>query len=335
MHETHHACRWLWTLAVSAICLGCQPSPEVRPDPTPRRAPAQAMGAHAPSIIHSAPWGSDPGQFGHLLPTEGAPEGPMSLTTNAQGELFVLDQVNARVQVLSPEGAFLRSIPIPSTTVQDLVVTGLGEVVLLDRLAEPGLIFIDDQGKLRARVKVVGHGVAEGGAITALVEHEGAIWVEVDRAMTVRIADWQAVADPDRISVDGRPSRKGGAAWQVRLRDGAVRLRGQPRTGTAMRRSLSFALPVMRLSTLDTDETGNVFVSAHLAKESEQPPFAVTEDKDVLSVFNAKGDPLGSVELESSTGPEEQFRAMTVARDGTVYHLQCTVEGTVLRRWRP
>jgi len=335
MQKPRFACRWLWILGLAVPGLGCSPEQEVRPDPSASRPTSQAAQSPQPAVIHAAPWGADPGQFGHLLPAEGAPEGPMSLTTNPQGELLVLDQVNARIQVLSADGSYLRSIPIPTTTVQDLVVGGLGDVVLLDRLAEPGLLFLDSSGKLRARVGVVGHGVAEGASVTGLVEHDGAIWVEVEGQMTVRIADWQAMVDPDRISIEGHPSPSGGMSWLARLRDGTVQLRGQLPNGAAVRRGLSFSLPVRHLTSLNVDEAGNVFVAAHVARESAEPPFALLEDKDILTVLTANGGTLGRVEFEASSGPEEQFRSHTVARDGTVFHLQCTSQGTFLRRWRP
>ncbi|MCK4271610.1 hypothetical protein KAX22_03110 [bacterium] len=54
----------------------------------------------------SAPWGSDPGQFGLIREAEGV--GPQSLNLDSAGNIYIVDLVNRRVQVFTPRGAFLR-----------------------------------------------------------------------------------------------------------------------------------------------------------------------------------------------------------------------------------
>src|SRR5690349_11018910 len=79
-----------------------------------------------PSAVRPAPaerevelegaWGGGPGQFGRRREEEANPEAPMAIAA-AQGALFVVDQVNHRVQRFEhgkPAGA----LPI-SETVQD------------------------------------------------------------------------------------------------------------------------------------------------------------------------------------------------------------------------
>jgi hypothetical protein len=74
-------------------------------------------------IIIEGKWGTGPGEFGHLLiqaPGE-VPEGqtlpkiiigPDCLFVDNEGNIYVLDQINKRVQKFSSGGAFLKAIPI-------------------------------------------------------------------------------------------------------------------------------------------------------------------------------------------------------------------------------
>ena len=60
------------------------------------------------------PWGDAIGEIGLLPPAEERmPQGPLSLAVDIDGSFWVLDQVNARLAHLSPEGAWLGSLSAP------------------------------------------------------------------------------------------------------------------------------------------------------------------------------------------------------------------------------
>jgi hypothetical protein len=124
--------------------------------------------------VFTAPWGSAEGELGRRVPEEGAPEGPMSFVVSEDGRVFVLDQVNQRVQVFK-DGKFSREIKIPGDTFQDLAVDPDGRVVLLDRLAQKAVVFLDPE----QRVPLKGPHVPEGGGVTGLFLNDG-VWVEVE-----------------------------------------------------------------------------------------------------------------------------------------------------------
>jgi hypothetical protein len=70
-----------------------------------------AGGLHAAEVyrsqeVLSAPWGKGPGRFGLLEQAEGV--GPQSLCVDGAGNIHVLDLVNRRVQVFSPQGEYIR-----------------------------------------------------------------------------------------------------------------------------------------------------------------------------------------------------------------------------------
>src|SRR5215470_15081396 len=92
-----------------------------------------------PGPIHlEARWGRGAGELGHKLGEE-APEGPMSLAVGKKGDLWVLDQVNSRVQHFDAAGKLAGSIPVAETT-QDLALGPRGELYTLDRLGKSEVV---------------------------------------------------------------------------------------------------------------------------------------------------------------------------------------------------
>ena len=79
------------------------------------------QGTYVPSVILSAPWGekclrrdsvsSDPGKFGFGLNAEGLEVGPTAFTVAPDGDIYIGDALNERVQRFSAEGNFIKVIP--------------------------------------------------------------------------------------------------------------------------------------------------------------------------------------------------------------------------------
>lgn len=323
-------------LIVALVALSACESPG-RPSPDPSSSATMRLTAQ-PTVFVQAPWGAGPQALGHKLPEEGAPEGPMSLTVDVLGNVYVLDQVNERVQVYDPSGSLTSSIPIGSDTVQDLAVLENGNLVLLDRLADRSIRLIDPTGATLSRVPLEGHGVAEGGAVTALLAEPDGVYVEVNAESAIRLMDLDGRVDRNRRGFDGRPAIDG-TAWRLRMAD---RLKGTASIGLVGKRGLlkshrqlEFGLPIGHLAALEMDEQHRVYVGAYLARESPQPPFQVLEERFTMVVLSPSGHELARQDFEATGRPEEQFRPFTVSRDGTVYHLQCHAQGVVIRRWKP
>ena len=117
-------------------------------------APAVASGAPvAPSASASnnrialAPWGGEsPDQVGHSLPSEGNPEGPMSLVSAGPGRFAVLDQVNGRVTLWSADGKAKTLLKLSGPLAADLAVGRDGSVAVLDRLGNKSVSLFDRDG---------------------------------------------------------------------------------------------------------------------------------------------------------------------------------------------
>lgn len=330
--------RPLLPTAFAVLVLGAVACQDTGSTADRRRSGAAASALQtSPAPFLEVPWGSGPGQLGHKLEAESAPEGPMSLTTDREGRLFVLDQVNQRVQVFTAGGAFAKAIPIGSDTVQDLIVLDDGTLVLLDRLRERSLTYLSPSGEVRARVELTGHGIAEGGGVSGLWAFGESVWVEVEGQALVQVADLAGRPDPDRLAYDGRPSRRDGALWRLSLPEKPEKtatLRRLSRAGKVLgSRALSFELPIRHLTAQETDRAGRLFLAAHL--EERDGGDRVVEERESLQVLSPEGKRLAKVDFEATAGPEEQFKTITVSPEGVVHHLRCTDAGVEIRRWQP
>ncbi len=77
--------------------------------------------------------GSGPGQIGVRVLPDAQPEGPQSLRVGLDGNVWIVDTLNSRVQVFSPSGRVLGSMGVPDAVfLEDMALSPGGEVFLLD-----------------------------------------------------------------------------------------------------------------------------------------------------------------------------------------------------------
>jgi len=121
-----------------------------------------------PHQVAFLPWGQGPGQVGKLIRKEGAAEGPQSFAVSANGEVFLLDQLNSRIIHLAADGTVLNYLPVPvarpecqeGATFVDIAVMADGRIVLLDNLIDHCFIILDQAGTLRHRHDLAAFGIA-------------------------------------------------------------------------------------------------------------------------------------------------------------------------------
>lgn len=71
---------------------------------------------YVPKVIIEGKWGTGSGEFGYIDMTRWnpntEPEYPSSVAVDSKGNIYVLDQINNRIQKFNDEGKYLLSIPI-------------------------------------------------------------------------------------------------------------------------------------------------------------------------------------------------------------------------------
>ena len=322
---------------------GVQRAPVAAHPATPlaaRRGPSPvAKAAPAAQVVFQAAWGRGAGELGREVPTEGAPEGPASFVVGPAGRVYVLDQVNVRVQVFE-QGRPVETISLPRDTYQDIGLDRDGRLVLLDRLVNRSMDIVDLSGRLVRSFPLEGRSVPEGGGTTGLFVYPNGIWVEVEHTSLVRIADENGKPDVTRSVAAGRYSADG--HWLLRAalagRHGAVVL-SQPvhsvRPSLGVFARIAFPRRAAHLTALGTDLQGRVVLAALLMQRRSRPPFEVLTAEHHVVVLKRDGTEHRRLSLPVNSSPEEQFRGLRVAPDGALYHLSFDPSGVTLRRIAP
>jgi hypothetical protein len=299
--------------------------------PSPVVAVKSGARAFAIDVLAVASWGDGPSDLGRTLPSQASPEAPMSLAVDDLGNVLVLDQVNERVQIFGARGGLPTTIKIPSRTAQDLVVDPSGGLVLLDRLVDKQLIFLDATGAEKKRVDVVGSGVQEGGAVSALFASADGFWVETEHTNLVRVALPNGDADPVRPMIEGRrPNPSGPLLRAARDPNGFAVISATGSGGFLVR--VPFKAPVLELNALDADAAGNVYIAGHLAREMPVAPFSLYDATIEVVALDRGGAELGRFEFPAPYGEEEQFKPIVVGKDGAIYHLEVGATAATIRR---
>lgn len=288
-------------------------------------------------LVASFAWGSGEGALGRTRPDEANPEGPMSLTVDASGQTWVLDQVNGRLVKLDREGKPAGSVPVPVQAPQDVVVTADGTALVMDRLVDKAIAVVGPDGKPRGELPLVGKGLEEGGAATGVFADGEDVYVEREHGDAVLVGNTKGEASRERPEVPGRPAGDGRSFLTAGIVDGAsgaVMVTAIERETRAHRftRTLGLGQRVVALNALDADRSGVIYLGTVVEQPGstpEAPQFGIT----LLCLDPLDGRPLAQVRFAASPMPEETFRELTVLPEGGVLYLERTPAGARLVRY--
>ncbi len=280
-----------------------------------------------------ATWGSGQGQLGRTRPAEANPEAASAFTVDASGRLLVVDKVNGRLVRYDRSGQPIGSFASPLRSPQEVLTTPDGSILLMDRLADKSVAILDENGRLKGRLPVVGKGVEQGGQTTGLFHDAEGIYVEVDHSQVVRIGDASGNADEARPTLDGRPSRDGKTLLSARLvdrSDGSFSVRAVDRASgeTLFQKQIAIGVPVQSIVFLDSDAAGGIYAGVHAGREVE--PGQMVDEAVRIVCLGPKSDVRGTVVLPANTMPEESFRDVSVRNDGSILYMERTETGVVI-----
>lgn len=98
-----------------------------------------------PTVLFRGDWGDQLGEFGLDEGPTGR-RGPLTLALRSDGSIYVLDTVNARVQVFDVNGSPMRAFLVEGQAVDGIAVTSDGYVVL-NAFSERQLLVYDENGQ--------------------------------------------------------------------------------------------------------------------------------------------------------------------------------------------
>jgi hypothetical protein len=278
----------------------------------------------APLVV-SRPWGSDDASLGRSRPQEGNPEAPMSFAMTKDGNLVVLDQVNARVVRIDRTGRTVATMELSERVPQDIALGPGGETAILDRLGDQVVTLRRPGGNVIGSLPLRGQGVPEPGQVTGVFIDKRDVYVERRHGPLVLVGDLDGHPARERTEVPGRPTRDGElfvSAGIVDRRAGRMfvsafdRKLGQHR----FTREITTGAPLLAISLLDSDRRGTIYAGVRLEQGKG-------DWQRVYCMAPQHGEPQGQMEMPGSSMPEETLRDMAVLDAGGVVVTERTEQG--------
>ena len=298
----------------------------------------ELIGKQNREIVFQTPWGTGKTELNHMIPQEASPEGPMSFAVDDLGSIFVLDQVNNRIQVFDNRGKHLKTIPLPSPTVSDLDLGPTGTIFLLDQWRAKAVLLIDDKGNVLKKVGLVGKGIYEVGEVFGVYSRKDGLWVAY-RNYIVRVCDASGEEDKERPMLSGLLCRDGKHLLKARKIGDitATVIRSLVGQSSIDAYTLYFDIPILFINLLDMDSYGNIYLGVELLEESneEGPPFGIEDSHEIVVILDSHVNEKHRIYMPVSTQAEEVKRSFRVTPDGTIYQLVVEEQGATIWRYRP
>lgn len=278
-------------------------------------------------------FGSGPDDIGIITPEEANPEGPISFALGSKGEIYILDQVNQRVQVFK-EGKRINTIPILSNTFIDIALIQNGKIALLDNLVKKSVYILDSKGKILNIVPLEGRLIPNAAEVTKVMYIKNGkfagIWVSVgDRSIRIAMADGSSHAE--RISVPGLFSSDGTRLIRAeKFGDAtAVIYRSKKESFSQWEPEITvfFNMYIIHLFGIWDDKSGRLYLRATLEDKNNKL-------LNTIVILNLEGKELKRVNLFVQKMPHEIHRSIRVSSDGHIFQMALDKKGVFVRRYR-
>jgi hypothetical protein len=285
-----------------------------------------------------ASFGSGPDELGHRVPQEAMPEGPMSFALGSNDEIYVLDQLNSRVQVFKNKSR-IRTISIPDNNesyFKDIALTKDGKIVLLDPLLKKRVYMLDAQGTVLKDLPLAGKYIPDAGPgweleVSGVYCREDGmwdgIWVEVGNG-SVRIADLAGTPDPNRVSVMGELTYSGKRLTKVEIigQVTAVVHVSEENKGNLWKDfPLIFDVPVTSIE-WHSDQADNLYLVAFFL----EPRYAFA-----TVILDSGGNEKKRINMNAGGVPGGPFHPFRVSPDGKIFQMDLDDKGLAVWRYDP
>lgn len=277
--------------------------------------------------------GSSVDTIGISTPSEANPEGPMSFDLGEKGEIYVLDQVNKRVQVFLGS-SWLRSLPLPQGGVfMDLAVLPGGGVALLDTSAKKSVFILNKEGSLESVLPLEGRGIPSAQEVTGIyVRTQGkwsGLWADLG-GRSVLTADLEGRPDPRRISVPGTLSADGRRllrAEKIGNSKVVVYRSEEDRFSRWEEMHVAVQMFVENVWEVTEDAESRIWLVLGLLDERDKP-------RGMVMVLDRQGKTMGKISLCNTEMPHEIHRPLRITPGSDVLQMGLDKRGFFLKRFK-
>lgn len=276
--------------------------------------------------------GNSPDNIGISTPREANPEGPMSFDWGEKGEIYILDQVNKRVQVFAGSSK-LRGLPLPKEGLfMDLVVLPGGRLALLDNSFKKSIFILNKEGGLESVLPLEGRGIPLAEEISGIyVRTEGklsGLWAELG-GRSVLMADLEGRPDARRISVPGTLSTDGSRLLRAEKKGDStvVVYRSEAERFSRWEEiPVSVQKYVESIWEVGEDKESRIYLVLGLLDERDKPEVMVM-------ILDQQGKSFGNISLCTQEMPHEIHRPLRITSGGEIYQMGLDKRGFFLKKF--
>jgi len=280
-------------------------------------------------VVLTVPWGAGPAGLSRTEANESEAEGPASFAVAPGGDIWVLDQVAARVVRYDRAAKVVAVVLLPSPTFQDLEVWADGRLLVLDRLVRKTVLVVGPDGSNPTEHSIQGPLVPEPGAITSLLARPDGLWLEVGHAYSFRLLDAELAPLAESPALPGRVLATAGGSLELSLRPPtAVAVAWRDTMGMGPDPIIIELGPVLRLAWAE-DVGEDRFWLIHVT-----PPTAERGDRYAGVLRDRSGAAHASFEAAGADAEWSQVREFRVLDGGDLLQMELRPQGVRFLHWR-
>lgn len=281
-------------------------------------------------VIVNTSWGSGPGQIGLTVEPDVQPQGAKSFAVGKDGSVYILDQVNQRVQHFDKNGKHVKSLPADRPQLDNIAVSDTGAVYVVDSIVARKVWQLGKDKKSwdlpdLSELRFVTDMMVEGEDVSVEAGHVASYPVT---------KNGKALSD-QAVRAAGTRGRKtkGPVAFSL-----GARLASKNEVVLTGESDLSFTLNVrserdiLGIETLGTDRRGRMYLGLLLYEEGPAPDYKLLGSCFYVACLRADGTLYGQVDMPETTHTEG-LRRLMIGDDGTIYQLQTDESGVRVVAW--
>ncbi len=281
--------------------------------------------------------GSGPDNVGAIMPSEANPEGPMSFAIAPDKKIYILDQLNSRIQVfMNGQRIETINIPVKSAGMVDIELLPDGKIVLLDNNLENSLFVLDKQGKIYNSIPLEGEMIETAAMVTEInvlkYEKYAGAWVNLgDR--TVRLTDGEGksimrVSVPGTLTPDGERLMNASIIGEITA---VIRISEKNKLNILKPDlTVNFDKFIIHINGPWNDNSSKFYLNAFLEDTDVN---GKTTYSNVLVVFSPELKETGRIELAVQKDEYEIYHPIKISPGGFIYQMLAEGELIVIYKY--